>query len=82
MSINFADAGKVPYTQEQVVTTAYDLIFLMVYFNDACHRWNQNSAVDKTWTAFKRYFPEEHRLWHDTHPTSAGVTYPSSNALV
>ena len=39
-AVDFADARKVSYTPEQVVTTAYDQIFATGYFTDACRRWN------------------------------------------
>ena len=34
-AVEFDDAGKVPYTPEQVQTTTYDLIFAMGYFTNA-----------------------------------------------
>ena len=82
MAVDFADAGKVPYTPEKVVTTEYDLIFTIGYFTDVCCWWNQNPAASKTWAESKIYFTEEHRFWQDTKPTSAGATYPYSNALM
>ena len=37
-TVVFSDAGKFPYTPEQVVTTTYNLIFATRYFTDACCR--------------------------------------------
>ena len=81
-AVDFTDARKVPYTPEQVMTTAYNLIFATGYFTDACCQWNQRRATSNTWVNFKTYFADEHRAWQDTHPTPVGAAYLSSNALV
>ena len=57
-AIDFSDAGKVPYMLQQVVTTAYDLIFVMGYSVDTCLLWNHNPVVNKTWVTFKICFAE------------------------
>ena len=75
-AMEFADAGKVLNTPDQVVTTAYDLIFSTGYFTDACCLWNQKPAARKMWAEFNIYFAEEHRVCQDMQPTSAGGTYP------
>ena len=72
-SVDCADTGKVPYTPEQVMTMASDLIFVTGYFTAACHIWNQKPEVDKTWVEFKIYFSKEHHVCQHTQPTSAGV---------
>ena len=35
-AINFTYARKIPYIMEEVMTTSYDLIFVMGYCTDAC----------------------------------------------
>ena len=55
-AVDFADAGKVPYIPEQVVTTACDLIFVTGYFTNTCRQWNQNPVVEKTCAEFNSYF--------------------------
>ena len=52
-AVDFANAGKVLYTKDQVATTAYDLIFDMGYFTDVCLWWNQMTSTIKTWAEFK-----------------------------
>ena len=52
-AVDFANAGKVLYTKDQVATTAYDLIFDMGYFTDVCLWWNQMTSTSKTWAEFK-----------------------------
>ena len=59
-AIEFADTRRVPYTPEQAEKTAYNLILVTGYFTNACCKWNQKTAADKTWTKFKSYFVEEH----------------------
>ena len=51
-AVDFADAGMVPYTPDQVVMTDYNLIFVTGFFTDVCCRWNQKPTVDKTWAEF------------------------------
>ena len=71
-AVEFSDSIKVPYIPEQVMITAYDLIFVTDYFNDACRRRNKKPAVDKTWEELQISFAKENCAWKDTHPTSAG----------
>ena len=59
-AIDFANAVKVPYTLENVMTTDYDLIFVTGYFTNTCRQWNQKPEADKTCADFKSYFSEEH----------------------
>ena len=80
--VDFANAGKVPYMPEQVVTTAYDLIFATEYFTNTCLLWNQKPAAINTWGEFMTYFAEEHQVWQETYPMYAGETYPSANSFV
>ena len=54
--IYFYDDRKVPYTLEQIVATAFNLILVSGYFTKAFLRWNQKTDVDKTWMDFKSYF--------------------------
>ena len=39
-------------------------------------------SLGKYWAEFNIYFVKEQRAWKDTQPTSAGVLYPTANALV
>ena len=52
-AVDFSDALKVPYTPDQFVTTAYNLIFDTGYFTNACIQWNHNLAASKTWSELK-----------------------------
>ena len=80
-AVDFSDAGKVPYTPEQVVTMSYDLIFVTGYFTDTCLVWKKKWR-SKNWAEFKIYFAKEHCAWKDMHPMYAGVVYSRENSLV
>ena len=56
--IYFYDDRKVPYTLEQIVATAFNLILVSGYFTKAFLRWNQKTDVYKTWMDFNSYFVE------------------------
>ena len=40
-AVEFAAAGCTPYTAEQVVNTAYQLIYKVVMFADNCKLWKR-----------------------------------------
>jgi hypothetical protein len=52
-SIEFAAAGQTPYSPEQVLSIAYQLVFRTGIFTDDCKIWKRQAAAYKTWTQFK-----------------------------
>ena len=82
-SIDYAAAGLTPYTPEQVVTNAYQLIFDTGMFHDDCKIWNRHPAAYKTYDQFKTDFSIAHREFRDTRGTTAGATdFQANNASV
>jgi hypothetical protein len=78
--IDFAAAGLTPYTPEQVVTNAYQLVYATGMFLDDCKVWKRRDAAYKTWEHFKTDFAIAHREFRDARTTTAGATdYKANN---
>ena len=62
---DFASANGQPYTNNQLLTTAYNLVYAMgLFFND-CKAWNCLPANQKTMDSFKMTFQQAQRELHD-----------------
>jgi hypothetical protein len=79
-AVDFAAAGNTPYSPEQVVATAYQLIFATGLFLDDCKVWKRQLAAYKTWANFKPDFTLSHREFWESKTTTAGAGYQSANA--
>jgi hypothetical protein len=79
-AVDFAAAGNTPYSPEQVVATAYQLIFATGLFPDDCKVWKRQLAAYKTWENFKRDFTLSHSEFWENKTTTAGAGYQSANA--
>ena len=60
-AIEYADAGNSAFTDSQVLTTAYLLIFQTGQFEKACDEWDDKTDADKTWANFKTHFRAAHQ---------------------
>ena len=78
--IDFAAAGLTPYTNAQVLATAYQLIFTTGLFLEPCRVWNRRDAGYKTWAQFKIDFALSHREFREARVTTAGATDYANNA--
>ena len=52
-AITYADAGNQPFTDQQVLNTAFMLVFQTGLFFDDCKTWNAKNDAEKTWANFK-----------------------------
>jgi len=83
-AVDFASAGKSPYTPKQIVTAAYNLTHETGAYNADCKDWRAISDVDQTWDNFKTFFCKAHhdlresQLMHDPQVTAA--SYQANNA--
>ena len=78
--IDYAAAGLCPYTTEQVVTTAYQLIYATGLFIDDCKVWKRQQPAYKTWVQFKLDFAIAHREFRENNTTTASAAgYPTAN---
>jgi hypothetical protein len=55
-AIEFAAAGQSPYSPDQVLNIAYQLVFRTEFFSDDCKIWKRQAAAYKTWPQFKLDF--------------------------
>ena len=55
---DFASATGQPYTNNQLLTTAYNLVYAMGLFFDDCKVWNRLPALQKTMDNFKTMFQQ------------------------
>lgn len=79
-SIQIADAGEQPYTQPQILNTAYSLIFNTGLFFDDCKVWNAKPPIDKNWPHFKTHFMEANRQLRMQQRTAQQAGYHAANA--
>ena len=58
--VDFASAGKQPYSPKQIINIAYSLVFDTALFPEACREWRNKEEVQKTWANFKKHFQDAH----------------------
>jgi hypothetical protein len=74
-AIEFAAAGQTPYSPEQVLSIAYQLVFRTGIFADDCKIWKRQAAEYKTWPQFKLDFAVAYQEYSDgleISPRAAG----------
>jgi hypothetical protein len=81
-AVDFAAAGKCPYTPEQVTAVAYQLVFKTAMFPDECKLWKRQNAVDKTWTNFKTVFATAHQELRECQQTTTSAGFHSANSAM
>ena len=81
-AVEYTAAGQTPYTHEQVVAVAYQLVFQTGLFLDDCKIWRRKDPADKTWTAFKIFFATSHQECQELQVTTAGACFQTANAAV
>ena len=78
-AVDIAATANNPYSVEQVVTAAYNLVFKTGMFADDCKMWCRRDPADKTWPHFKTYFTVAHQELHELQQTYQGAGYHSDN---
>ena len=58
---DFASAAGQPYTNNQLLTTSYNLVYAMGLFFDDCKAWNRLPLNQKTMDNFKSTFQQVQR---------------------
>jgi nucleoside 2-deoxyribosyltransferase len=80
---DYSDAGGVLIGHPQQINVGYAKIFATGHFMNACRRWNEKPAAEKTWTHFKSHFAAAHRQHKQIQGESAATSgYHSANAAV
>jgi hypothetical protein len=76
----FAAAGQAPYSPEQVLNIAYQLVFRTGIFVDDCKTWKKQPALYKNWPQFKIDFAVAYQEYNealDIGPRAAGFNAES-----
>ena len=60
-AIEFADIGNSGFTNIQIITTAYLMIFQTGQLEKACEEWDSKAIIDKIWANFKINFCAAHQ---------------------
>ena len=81
-AVDYADAGKAPYSNAQVLTRAYNLILQTGLFTDACKEWRNKPAIDKNWDAFKLHFALAHRDLRQQQSTAHQTGFHAANQVL
>lgn len=81
-AIDFADAASTPYTPNQVLTTAYNLVFKTGLYSDTCRDWRRRPSDEKTWANFQTAFAEAAQDLRESHSTSQDQGYHGANAAI
>ena len=71
-AVEFAAAGGAPYTPEQILTIAFQLIFKTGLFPDNCKIWKRRRQPDKTYPEFKLFVIEAHLELRESQTTTLG----------
>jgi len=79
-TMELADAGNQPFSPNQVVNTAYTLVFNTGLYFDECKEWDKQAAAAKTWTNFKTHFLLAQRTLRLQQQTSQQAGYHSNIA--
>jgi hypothetical protein len=70
---DYSEAGGVLIGHPQQINVGYAKIFATGHFMSACHRWNENHLIEKTWTQFKSHFAAAHRQHKQMQGESAAT---------
>jgi hypothetical protein len=80
-AVEFASAGGTPYSTEQILAVAYQLVFRTGIFTEDCKIWKRQGAVGyKTWPQFKLDFALAYQEYNEAlqiNPSAAGFHAPT-----
>jgi hypothetical protein len=74
-AVDYAAHANCPYSPEQVVTVAYNLVSQTGCFDHDLKDWRAKPDTAKTWPDFKTFFTERHQDWTQNRSDRAGQQY-------
>ena len=77
----FADDGRQPFTDAQILNTAYNLVYNTGAYFDECKTWNSKPAAQKTWDNFKTHFLLAQDALRMQQATSQRAGFHGANSL-
>ena len=78
-AVDFADAAQRPYSNEQLLSRAYNLVFQTGLYKDTCKDWRRLQDANKTWDQFKQIFHEAYRDLQSLETTAQNAKYHQAN---
>ena len=75
----FAGAADAPYTSQQILNNAYDLLHKTSHFKDELKEWRRLPVAQQTWPQFKRMMTRAHRDLR--RQAAAGAGYRTANNM-
>jgi hypothetical protein len=81
--VQYAADGKVGFTSDQILQTAYHAVSATGFYNDACKEWRKKAPLAKTWATFKAFFATEyHDLKEQQKVNVQGNKFHNANAAI
>ena len=78
---DYAAHANTPFSNEQLVDAAYNLVFNTGVFSEECKRWRQRMPpLTKTWADFQTWFADEHQEWCEDQKLTAQHRNSQANA--
>jgi hypothetical protein len=78
---DFADDGNQPFTDRQILNTAYTLVFNTGAYFDECKTWNAKPANEKIWENFKTHFLAAQETLRMQQETAQQGGFHGANAM-
>ena len=75
---HFASTTGQPYTNNQLLTTAYNLVYATGLFFDDCKAWNHLPALQKTMDNFKTTFQQAQQELRDQQRTAQQASFQAN----
>jgi hypothetical protein len=79
--VEFALAGGDPYTNQQILTKAINIVFKTGLYNEAVREWNKKLAAEKTYGNFQAHFIEAQEQFEEEQANMKQAGF-GANALV
>ena len=81
-AVDYAAHANCPYSPEQVVTTAYNLVNQTGIFDQDLKDWRARATNTKTWADFKTFFTDRHHDWSQNRYDRADQRYGHANMAI
>ena len=77
-AVEFAEAGKSPFSTTQITTKAFIQMFQTGLYKDECKAWNRLVPLSRTWPTFKLIFTAAARELREMQSLSGNSQYANS----
>ena len=70
----YAEAAGAPYSQQQTINTAYNILSKTGKYGKRVLEWNRKPGNQQTWLNFKQHFRAEQKEFRELHDTMVSKT--------